>query len=247
MGGPLIALVWANVAYASYERMAHALHFLVNDVAMAFFFALATKEIVEARSAGGALASPREAAVPLLAAAGGMLVPALLYAGAATVLGHPELVRGWGVPCATDIAFSYLTARLIFPAHHPAIPFLLLLAVADDALGLMILAVFYPSGTLSPLLFVGLIAPAIALAWWCRRRGVASVWPYVLGAGSLSWMALFFGGLHPALALVPIVPFMHVEAKYHELFEENEPRPVDTLNVFAEACRVPVQVVLLFF
>ena len=56
---------------------------------------------------------------------------------------------GWAVPCATDIAFSYMAARLIFPRDHPAIPFLLLLAIADDALGLVLLAIFYPSGPLS--------------------------------------------------------------------------------------------------
>ena len=63
--------------------------------------------------------------------------------------GPAELVRGWAIPCATDIAFSAMVARIIFPAAHPAIPFLLLLAIADDALGLVILAVFYPSGRLS--------------------------------------------------------------------------------------------------
>ena len=72
--------MWANVDPASYERFAHGpIHFATNDIGMVFFFALAAKEIIEARLPGGPLASPREAAVPLLAAAGGMLGPALLY------------------------------------------------------------------------------------------------------------------------------------------------------------------------
>src|SRR6188508_3067909 len=145
IAGTIAALVWADVAPGSYAAFAHGTHFVINDVAMVFFFALATKEIVEATHPGGSLSSWREAAVPLLAAAGGMLAPAFLYAGAVLVVDAPELYRGWAIPCATDIAFSYMAARLIFPPRHAAIPFLLLLAVADDALGLIILAIFYPA------------------------------------------------------------------------------------------------------
>jgi NhaA family Na+:H+ antiporter len=74
------------------------------------------------------------------------------------------LLRGWAIPCATDIAFSYLVARAIFAPHHPAIPFLLLLAVADDALGLVVLAVFYPAHALSPLAIAAGIVPALLTA-----------------------------------------------------------------------------------
>src|SRR6478672_1517731 len=156
IAGTVTALVWANTGLASYEHVSHALHFVVNDVGMVFFFALAAKEIVEATLPGGPLGSLREAAVPLMAAVGGMAVPAGLFTAQVMLAGRPELMPGWAVPCATDIAFSYLVARLIFPAGHPAIPFLLLLAVADDALGLLLLAVFYPSGPLSPLAFAAL-------------------------------------------------------------------------------------------
>lgn len=247
IAGAAAALVWANVAPASYGGAADLLRFAVNDVAMVFFFALAAKEIAEATRPGGALASRREAAVPLLAAAAGMIVPAALYAGGALVLGTPELLRGWAIPCATDIAFSYLVARMIFPPHHPAIPFLLLLAVADDAFGLLILAIFYPSHALSPIALVALMSLALALAWWLRRRKTASYWPYLLGPGVLSWVALYYGGMHPALALVPIVPFMPIEERYHELYEDTSPRATATLNTFADDWHVPVQIVLLFF
>ena len=161
-------LFWANLDHESYDRFAHALHFAVNDVGMVFFFALAAKEIVEATVPGGPLSSPREAAVPMLAAAGGMIGPAGLYVLQAIVLGRPELMPGWAVPCATDIAFSYLAARLIFPRTHPAIPFLLLLAIADDALGLILLALFYPSAPLS----LGRVSPALMIPG-ARRRLVA--------------------------------------------------------------------------
>jgi NhaA family Na+:H+ antiporter len=247
VAGTLAALAWANVAPVSYAHAAHALNFAVNDVAMVFFFALAAKEIVEATREGGPLASPREAAVPLLGAAAGMIVPAALYAAGASAIGRPDLVRGWAIPCATDIAFSYLVARAIFPPHHPALPFLLLLAVADDALGLVVLAVFYPTRVLWPLAIVAGLVPALLLAWWLRRRETTSYWPYLLGAGSLAWAGLYLGGVHPALALVAVVPFMPVEPHYHEPIDEPPPRTVDTLNVFAAQWHVPVQIILFFF
>jgi Na+:H+ antiporter, NhaA family len=247
IAGTLAALVWANAGPASYEAFTHAVHFAVNDIAMVFFFGLATKEIVEATRPGGSLASWREAAVPVFAACGGMIAPALLYVGAVAALGLPELHRGWAIPCATDIAFSYLAARIIFPQGHPAIPFLLLLAVADDALGLIVLAIFYPTGVFAPLWFAALIVPALAAAWMFRRRGVVSFWPYAIVAGGISWAAFYAGGLHPALALVPIVPFMPVHGPYHKLYDEEMPRPADTLERFADWWRAPVQVILLFF
>ncbi|MGH9255808.1 MAG: hypothetical protein ACRD3C_14705, partial [Vicinamibacterales bacterium] len=64
VAGAAVALVWANLAHESYARFAEALHFFVNDIAMAFFFALATKEVVEATAPGGALHSPRRSLVP---------------------------------------------------------------------------------------------------------------------------------------------------------------------------------------
>jgi NhaA family Na+:H+ antiporter len=247
VGGAVVALVWANGWPAAYAAFADAAQFPVNDVGMVFFFALAAKEIVEATRPGGALASRREAAVPLLAAAGGMIVPALIYAAGAAGSGHPELTRGWAIPCATDIAFSYLAARMVFPPRHPAIPFLLLLAVADDAVGLVILGAFYPVRHVSIVAWGLLMLPALAAAWRLRRHQVRNFWPYVLVAGGCSWAAFHAGGLHPALALVPIVPFMPCQERYHELFDEHRAPAADTLNVFARWWRVPVQIVLFFF
>ena len=248
VAGTVVGLVWANVESSSYERFAHGpIHFVVNDVGMVFFFALATKEIIEARLPGGPLASPREAAVPLVAAAGGMLGPAILYILMAQAMGRPELFNGWAVPCATDIAFSYMAARLVFPEGHPAIPFLLLLAIADDALGLILLAVFYPTGPVSILKFVGLMIPAIAAAVWLKHRRTRSFWPYVTLGGGLSWAALHFGGLHPALALVPIMPFLPHEKRDLGLFNRREHGLPDTMNQFEHFFKVPVQLVLLSF
>jgi NhaA family Na+:H+ antiporter len=245
--GTAAALIWANLDLASYERVAHPLHFAVNDIGMVFFFALAAKEVFEATLQGGPLASPRRALSPLAAAVGGMAAPALIYLGLASTLGPAELIRGWAIPCATDIAFSAMVARMIFPPTHPAIPFLLLLAIADDALGLIILAVFYPSGSLSLSAPVALMVTAVLVALWLRRRRTLSFWPYVVGPGALSWGALYFGGLHPALALVPIVPFMPHGPRDLGLFEPREKHAPDTLNRFEHWCATPVQFVLLLF
>ncbi len=246
--GTVAALIWANVDPASYAGFTHGpMHFATNDIGMVFFFALATKEIIEARLPGGPLASPREAAVPLIAAAGGMLGPALLYLAMAGAIGRPELFNGWAVPCATDIAFSYMAARMVFPSNHPAIPFLLLLAIADDALGLILLALFYPSGPVSLVKLAALMAPAVGVSLWLKQRRTRSFWAYLLAGGGLSWCALYFGGLHPALALVPILPFMPHEQRDLGLFDPREHGLPDTMNRFEHFFKVPVQFILFFF
>ncbi len=244
--GTVIALVWANLERESYVHFAHGLHFIVNDIGMAFFFALAAKEVTEATAPGGALHAPRRAAMPLAAAVGGMLGPALIFVALTIVLDRPNLERGWAIPTATDIAFSYLAARIIFGARHPAIPFLLLLAIADDALGLLVIAAFYPTGPLRLTDFAVLLGAGMLLAWWLQKRRVVSFWPYVLGGGVLSWMAFYRGGLHPALALVPIIPFLPHGARDPGLFVE-APHAHDTLNKFEHRFKRPVDIMLCFF
>src|SRR5687767_641332 len=122
LAGTVAAVAWANIDHDSYDHLAHPLHFWVNDVGMVFFFALAAKEVFEATLPGGPLASPRRALSPLAAALGGIIAPALIYLALALTRGPADLARGWAIPCATDIAFSAMVARLVFPAAHPAIP-----------------------------------------------------------------------------------------------------------------------------
>lgn len=246
--GAVAALIWANVDYASYEHISHSwLHFFANDIGMVFFFALAAKEVFEATLPGGPLASPRTAATPLLAAVGGMVAPALIYLLLVSTTHHPELRNGWAIPCATDIAFSYLAIIRVFKKTHPAVPFLLLLAIADDALGLLILALFYPSGPVSLVTLAMFLVPAILIAQMLRRRKVESYWPYILVGGGLSWTGLYLGGLHPALALVPIVPLMPSAKRDLGIFDDREPARPDTLSQFEHAFAVPVQLVLFLF
>jgi Na+:H+ antiporter, NhaA family len=247
LAGTIAAVVWANLDLTGYEHIAHPLRFWVNDVGMVFFFALAAKEVFEATLPGGALASPARAMSPLAAAIGGMATPAAIYVALVSMLGPADLARGWAIPCATDIAFSAMIARVIFPGGHPAIPFLLLLAIADDALGLIILAIFYPSGSLSLFALGVLMTAALLVALWLNRRRTRSFWPYVFGPGALSWVALYLGGVHPALALVPLVPFMPHAQHDLGLFDLREQVRADTLDRFEQWWAKPVQLILLLF
>ncbi len=173
LGGAALALVWANVAPDSYHAFIHytiagrapigelnadgtrtlTLHVLVNDLLMAFFLAIAAKEVWEAVILRDGPLRGRKAATPLIATLGGMAGPVLVYLGLAALLGSETwnaLAHGWAIPTATDIAFSYLVGVVVFGAGHPAVRFLLLLAIADDAGGLIILAIFYPTAPLVP-------------------------------------------------------------------------------------------------
>ncbi|MCB9623962.1 MAG: Na+/H+ antiporter NhaA [Sandaracinus sp.] len=256
LGGVVAALLFANLAPHAYHEVVHfellgtSLHFLVNDVFMALFFGLAAKEIVESLLPGGALHPLKKAVNPLLATLGGVLGPIVAYFGVLAFQGRWDIATGWGVPTATDIALAWLVARLAFGASHPAVSFLLLLAVADDAIGLVIIAVFYPDPAhpAQPVWLL-LVAAAVLGAWYLRKRDVQSFWAYLAGPGMLSWWGLHAAHLHPALALVAVVPFMpHARhdaglfAEYHDDHVET-----DTLNRFEHAFRLPVDFGLFFF
>jgi NhaA family Na+:H+ antiporter len=245
--GTTTGLIWANVSPDTYGELSHHLHFVINDIGMAFFFGFAAKEVFEALLPGGPLASRKLAAMPAMATLGGMIAPALLYVSGAVLLSRPDLTRGWAIPCATDIAFSYMVARFVFGAKHPAIPFLLVLAIADDALGLIILALFYPVGQINPLVFVLFLGAAVVSTLILRRFKVVSFWPYISIGGSLSWLGFYLGGFHPALALVPIVFTMPHAQTDRGIFEETKDELTDSLSQFEHWWKNPVEVVLGLF
>jgi len=219
-------------------------HFLINDILMALFFAIAGKEVFESLLPGGALSNPRKAATPLMATVGGIVGPAGLYAiGVLMFSTWGELGKGWAIPCATDIAFSYLVARIIFGNGHPAIAFLLLLAIADDAAGLMILAVFYPSKDLV-LWWLLLTVSACALCFIFRKMRVHNHWAYILIPGSMSFISFCQAGIHPALGLVPVIfclPHAHTDLG---IFAQKELGRHDTLNEFEHWWKNPVELIL---
>ncbi len=152
----------------------------------------------------------------------------------------------------TDIAFSYLVARLIFPRiagkTHPAIVFLLLLAIADDAGGLIVLAVFYPTGDTNLLMLAGLLTAAIgiSLLFW-KVFKIKSFWPYLLLPGSLSWYGFLVGGIHPALALVPLAWCLPHEHTDLGIWAKGESLGKDTLNRMEHWWKRPVEIILGLF
>ncbi len=290
--GAIIALFWANtnpetyhhfvdfviadhffIGHAHYDAAGQVeyrtltLHYLVNDVLMAFFFAIAAKEVWEAVILENGSLRGKKAATPLVATFGGMAGPIAVYLGIAWFLGsetYDAVAKGWAIPTATDIAFSYLVGRLVFGAGHPAVRFLLLLAIADDAAGLIILAIFYPSGELAPewlLLSAGAAYAVFVLfnrlprrmdrgnearpnSTWVRNK--LSFWPYLI-AGALSWYGFQEAGIHPALGLLPIVPTLPHADRAFGIFSEAEQYLTDLLNHTEHLLKHPVEVVLFFF
>ncbi len=263
IGGALVALIWANTNYEAYAETKHVIEFAVNDIFMAFFFLLAGKEIREAMLPGGALSNVRTASLPIMATIGGMVGPAAIYIIGTKIFAQPDLTRGWAVPMATDIAFSYLVAKMIFGkgagGKTPApIVFLLLLAIADDAGGLIVLAAFYPQKVhnilpflhgINPQLvfFVGAAAAiALALVFW-KVLKINSFWAYLLGPGVLSWFAFHEGGIHPALALVPLAWCMPHEHTDLGIWAPGESEGTDTLNRMEHWWKNPVELILGLF
>ena len=222
------------------------LHFLINDILMALFFAVAGKEVWEAMLPGGALNDPKKAATPLLATVGGVAGPALVYLAGVMLTGQSELKNGWAIPCATDIAFSYLVARMIFGQGHPAIAFLLLLAIADDAAGLVILAVFYPAQPLV-LEWLGLVVAAMAVGVGFQKLKLQSFWWYLLIPGVASWFAFYKAGIHPALGLLPIIPIMPHAKSDLGIFAREELKRDDTLNAFEHWWKDKIELILGLF
>ena len=193
-------------------------HFILNGMFMCLFFGIAAKEITASALPGGSLNPLRRAINPLVGTLGGVFGPAGLYLLLAWLLyqslpSFPSIsggaADGWAIPTATDIALAWLVARLVFGALHPAVNFLLLLAVADDAIGLVIIAVFYPDPAhpVAPLWLLFTVG-GMAAAFIIRRLGVQRWWVYIIVGGALSWVGLAKAGVEPALALVPIVPFL---------------------------------------
>ena len=227
--GVFAGLLVGNLDHHLYERLVdfHPLgsqtsvlghpvtaHFLINGVFMVFFFGIATKEITDSVLPGGVLNPIRTAINPLMGTLGGVIGPALLYLLLTYIFfgqsgSFTEVANGWGIPTATDIALAWLVARLVFGNGHPAVNFLLLLAVADDGIGLGIIAVFYsdPELPVRPLWLI-LVVGAMAAAWGMRRLNVRSWVPYIAVAGLMSWVGLLQASIEPALALVPVVPFL---------------------------------------
>jgi NhaA family Na+:H+ antiporter len=231
IAGIIIALIWANLSPSSYETVLYHtffkiadqdinVHFLVNDVFMCFFFAIAGIEIVKNLAPGGSLYPIKKAVAPLLATLGGILGPIAIFFTLNTIIGTDVYRPGWGVCTATDIALSWLLARIVFGKSHPAVSFLLLLAVADDAAGLVIIAVFYPKiGSTPNYLWLLLVLAAIIIAFAFKKLHIEIWWLYILIPGIIAWIGMHNTSLHPALSFVFIVPFLYRSKKHRTNIE----------------------------
>jgi NhaA family Na+:H+ antiporter len=221
IAGVMIALVWANLAPESYHAVIDkpfaethpfgrlSLHFLANELFMVLFFGMAAAEITQSCLPGGDLHPLRKAGNPLLSTLGGIVGPVVVYLALNSLFGSPELRRGLGIPVATDIVLAWLTARIVFGRGHPAVTFLLLLGIVDDAVGLAAITFLSPRQDIPvapewlPLVFFGMFC-----AWLMRKMKIRHYWPYLIIGGGLCWTGLFNAHLHPSLALVFVVPFI---------------------------------------
>ena len=211
----VVAIVWANSPFAdSYEHLWESrvvfelggvvdlshldLREWVNDGLMTFFFFVAALEMKRELSTG-ALSDRKAATLPALAALGGMLVPAAIYAA---VNAGSDGAGGFGIPMATDIAFAVGVVTLL-GRRVPigARLFLLALAIVDDIGGIIVIAVFYADGL--SVGWLALAAAGIALATLMNRVDIRSLVPYAV-VGVFAWYALLQSGVHSTIAGVAL-------------------------------------------
>ncbi|WP_336129460.1 Na+/H+ antiporter NhaA [Mesoflavibacter sp. CH_XMU1422-2] len=206
----VIAMVWANSPWQEIYRslmrtdisfavgsfkIAEPLLLWINDGLMALFFLQVGLEL-KREILGGKLSTPQNAILPIGAAIGGMVVPALIYF---LLNSTGEASQGWGVPMATDIAFS-LGVLALFGKRLPIAlrVFLVTLAVVDDLGAVMVIALFYTSGISTMDLFHGLLFFGVLIIG--NYIGIRKTWFYALiGIGGV-WLAFFFSGVHPTIA-----------------------------------------------
>jgi len=211
LGAAIIALIWANSPWHdSYHhvwemelqlgQLQLPIHAWINDALMALFFFLVGMEIKH-EIVHGELSDIRQASLPIFGALGGMIVPALAYM--ALNVGRPGQ-HGWGVPMATDIAFSLGVLGMVKGIPSELKVFLLTLAIADDIGAIIVIAFFYTDTLRVQALFVGAFFLLVMFA--LRRIGVLRTMPYVV-LGLLFWVAILRSGIHATIAGV-ILGFM---------------------------------------
>ena len=186
-------------------------HLFVADGLMAIFFLLVGLE-VKREWYEGRLSTPAERRLPIIAAAAGMAVPALIYV--AVVGGDPTLIHGWAIPAATDIAFAIGVLAILGRHAPPSIKLLLVtIAIVDDIGAVLVIALFYTSELNVAALGGALILAGLMTA--LGRLGVRRLWPFIAGF-ALMWVLMLASGVHATIAGVLAaltIPLGHGEGK----------------------------------
>jgi NhaA family Na+:H+ antiporter len=197
--------------------LSRSVQWLINDVLMVIFFFVVGLEIRREINQG-VLSTWRGAALPVAAAFGGMVIPALIYLA---IAGQPTTRVGWGIPTATDIAFAIGILTLLGKRVPAALRVLLLaLAVIDDLGAIVIIALFYSSAITWSGLLLAALAFAAVLAM--RRGGVNAPLLYVI-PGLIAWLGVYKSGVHPTIAGVAMGLLTPVTSN------DDTPSPADRL------------------
>ncbi len=235
----VIAIIWANSAWhESYFSLFETrvdfelfgIHLdesfkdLINDGLMVIFFFVVGLEI-KRELVVGELNSRKKASMPAMAALGGMVVPALIYV-AFVSSGNPSAIHGWGIPMATDIAFSVgVVALLGSRVPVGAKLFLLALAIVDDIGAIAVIAIFYTEEL--SLSWFAIAAVGLLLMWLANRVGVQAILVYAV-IGVVVWYAFLESGVHATIAGVIIGLMTPVRSPYSdEEFRQKTKRVLD--------------------
>ncbi|PUB29657.1 sodium/proton antiporter (NhaA family) [Promicromonospora sp. AC04] len=256
IGAAFLALLWANSPWReAYQTLSDTvvgpaaigplpvhldlpLDTWAADGLLAIFFFVVGVELKQ-EFVAGSLRNPKEAGVPMIAAVGGMAVPALIYVGTLLVLDEPGALRGWAIPTATDIAFAVGVLAIFGRGLPTAIrTFLLTLAVVDDLLAIIVIAIFYTS-EIHWLSLLGALACVALFAWHVRSRRPR--WFVLLPLAVVAWTCMHASGVHATISGVLLgftVPAlaMHGEATSRTAQYEHRVKPVSSgfaLPVFA--------------
>ena len=215
VGGALLlaatvaALIWANSPWADgyfglrdFQIGPESLHLNLSlgtwaaDGLLAIFFFVAGLELKREFVAGD-LRNPARAVVPIAAAVGGVIVPALLFV-AVNISAGPEVLRGWAIPTATDIAFA-LAVLAVISTHLPSAlrTFLLTLAVVDDLIAIAIIAVFYPGEMHFQYLALAVL-PLLLFTWLVQKR--IRAWYLLIPLAAATWALVHASGVHATVA-----------------------------------------------
>ena len=182
----------------------------INDILMVIFFFTVGLEI-KREVAHGELSSMKKALLPIIAAFGGVILPALIY----TVVNHGTVAAsGWGIPTATDIAFAVCILSMLGDRVPISLKvFLTALAIADDLIAILVVALFY-GGSINFLL-LGIAAIVIALTFVLEKLGEKRMFPYLVCAFAV-WVLFYYSGIHATMSGVVMAFLIPSKPRYNK-------------------------------